>query len=167
MRGTHTGSHLPEPAVSGLPLPWTEHFAVTDPDACAEHIRVFGTRVRHNQMSHGRYSAAIDTAILPGLRVSRTAYGPAITSRGAPPQSQYALLMPVSDVAGVFCNHRPISEDEIGLTPPGREFHVYRPPAFQCLTVFPDADRIDRLSHAMFGRTFTQLVARMIDLGRE
>lgn len=115
-------------------------------------------RVRHNQMSRGQYSAVMTSVLMPNLRISVGSYEPAITSQGAPPKGRYGLALPVAGTQGVFVNHHPLRQGEIGLIRPGREFHLHRPPGFRSVAVFPDAALIDRLADAMFGRAFSAIV---------
>jgi AraC family ethanolamine operon transcriptional activator len=135
-----------------------ERFATTDPDACADHLGALGMRIRHNRISGGQYSAAIDTTHLPGMRVSNTAYGPALTAQGAAPDRQYALVLPISNTEGVFLKHAPLRAGEVGLVRPGREFHLVRPAGFRAVLAFPDMTLVDRLCEAMFGHTFAHMV---------
>jgi AraC family ethanolamine operon transcriptional activator len=136
-----------------------ELIATNDPDECAARMRAIGMNVQHYQMSSGSYSAVIETVLLhPSLRVSRTAYGAAITSRGAPPANMYALALPLSDPAGVFFNHHPLQLHEIGLVRPREEFRLMRTPGFECAMVFPDPAMIDAMCDVMFGRSFAKLI---------
>jgi len=109
-------------------------------------------------MSFGPYSADVATVQFPGVRISRTSYGSAITSHGMPPRGQYALALAFAPTPGVFFNHHPLGRNEIGLIRPGQEFQILRPTGFRCVMVFPDADAIDRRAVAMFGRTFSRIV---------
>jgi AraC family ethanolamine operon transcriptional activator len=145
-----------------LVLTSVQRFATTDPDACADHLRALGINARHNQMSRGQYSAAINSMRLPGLGVFSTASEPAITSQAASPDRRYALVLPMSSAEGVFFNHTPLRADEIGLAHPGSEFHLVRPSGFRAVMVFPEIALVDRLCEAMFGRTF----AHMAQAGR-
>jgi AraC family ethanolamine operon transcriptional activator len=135
-----------------------DHFATTDPDVCANHLRALGMRIRHNRISGGQYSAAIDTARLPGMRISKTTYAPAITAHGASPERQYALVLPISSPEGVSLNQAPLRAGEVGLVHPGREFHFIRPSGFRAVLAFPDMALVDRLCEAMFGHTFARMV---------
>jgi AraC family ethanolamine operon transcriptional activator len=144
------------PASTGVPC--AEVIVTNDPDECAVRMRAMGMSVRHNQMSSGPYSADVATVQFPGVRVSLTSYGSAITSHGTPPRRSYALALPLAPTPGTFFNHRPLGRNEIGLVRPGEEFQILRPTDFRCVMVFPDANTIDRRAEALFGRTFAQIV---------
>jgi AraC family ethanolamine operon transcriptional activator len=151
-----TADRLGAPA-SGISGSKVGRFATTDPDTCADHLRSLGIDARHNQMSRGHYSVAIDSTLLPGLRVLSTVNEPAITSHAASPDSRYTLVLPISSTEGVFFNHAPLAA-EIGLVRPGSEFHIVRPSGFRAVMVFPEAALVDRLCDAMFGHTFARMV---------
>jgi AraC family ethanolamine operon transcriptional activator len=129
----------------------------TDPEEASARRRASGMNVHHDQLSPGPYSAAIRSIFLPGLKFARTSYGPAIASHGHPFEGTYALVLPLSGVEGAYFDGQPLHENEVGVVRPGRQFHLLRPPGFECVTFFPDAALIDRHSEAMRGVPFAKL----------
>jgi AraC family ethanolamine operon transcriptional activator len=114
-------------------------------------------RVRHDQMAPGAYWADIRSVPLPGMRISLTFYGSTIASQGTPPPRSYAVALPVSAPTGLFLDHQPFRSGAAGLIGPGEEFHLLRPAQFECVMAFPAAGEMDRLSDAVFGRSFSQV----------
>jgi AraC family ethanolamine operon transcriptional activator len=133
-----------------------EHIATTDPEDVIACRRARGVRVRHTQLSRGPYSADLKTVVLPGLRLSLTAYAPAVAAQATTFKGAFALILPVGGTQGVSLDHRALRENEIGVIAPDREFHLVRPPAFTSVTISPDAALIDRLAEAMFGEPFSR-----------
>jgi AraC family ethanolamine operon transcriptional activator len=133
----------------------------TDPDETNELLGTFGgVRIRHHQIATRRYSAALKAVRLEGLQFATTSYGSGILSQGTPPPGAYALALPLTRPDGVFFNHEALDANAIGTVSPGQEFSLIRSPAFQCVTVFSAADRLDCLADAMFGRTLSEIGRR-------
>jgi AraC family ethanolamine operon transcriptional activator len=134
-----------------------ERIVASDPEECAERMRVRGMNVRHNLMAPGAYAADIISVPLPSIRISLTSYGSTITSQGTPPPGTYAVALPFSAPSGVFLGHQPLQSGTAGLVRPGEEFRLLRPAQFACAMAFPSAGEMDRVADAVLGASFSQL----------
>src|SRR5262249_2638587 len=93
----------------------------------------------------------------PDLTFSVSAYEPAITSQGTPPQGKYAFALPLASADGVFLNHRPVGPDEFGIVWPNQEYYVFRPARFACAMFLPDSALVGRRCPAMFGGSLREI----------
>jgi AraC family ethanolamine operon transcriptional activator len=136
-----------------------ESIATTSLDECDARLNASSPFVRHDQMSEGPFAAWIAQITVPkALALSLASYGPAVISTGAARDRTYAFLLPVTNPAGVYCNHYPLGPHEVAVLRPGEQFRVYRPAGFQSVVLRVDEGIVNRRCEAIFGLPLSRVL---------
>ncbi|MBL8837222.1 MAG: helix-turn-helix domain-containing protein [Alphaproteobacteria bacterium] len=134
--------------------------ATSDVDAFVTHLRGVGWDAGYNQLSSGRFSAALDSVSSPGVQVILHRHQQSFAGAGFMPRGAYAFGLLVSGDGAMSINHHSMGADSITVRYPYEAIDYKFPPAANFLTISASANRLDELADAALGQRMSQILRR-------
>jgi AraC family ethanolamine operon transcriptional activator len=136
------------------------HLATSHVDECEAFLQSIGWKVGHNQLSPGRYAAAIDGVLAPRAQAMLHRHARSFAGSGHTPKGSYTFGVQIAGKGAMAVNQRVIRSHEIAAQLPYEHIEFKLPPDVALLTVAVDAAHVDRLTDTMFGQPLSQLLRR-------
>lgn len=150
----------PGAATSDAPRLRGFRMATPDVDAFMGHLRGVGWEVEYNQLSRGRFAAALDGVSSPRVQVMTHRHELSFAGAGHIPRGTYAFGMLVKGDGAMSVNHHSIGTDAVTIRYPYEEIDFKFPPAAMFVTVAAAANRIDEMADAVLGQQLSHVLRR-------